>query len=382
MPRSSLKMSFYIRDGFRRYVSWTLPYSRYLAARDLKVEPNPLVVISSFQHPYVRNLRQSLRRDVVFLPWRQPGLFAPRIPLQKVEIFHLHFINELGLDLKSTEELIGRLRSAGTAIVWTGHDLISHDKDYARFQPLFSAWAQAADGVIHHSRSGEIRLRARYSFRSDCVHTVILHPFRREHANHRLRDQRAEIEESLGVDSTTIRVGLIGMPRVERRVVDFLNGVAQSTNRDIQVVCWSLRPTESAPIDERIAIAESWQYVDDDLLSKRLAICDLIAIPIAPEGEMLTTGLTSDALGMGLGMLISSWDFLSEIAGEAGILCGDTASEVAESLNRLVIDDVVKAKEESMLIREEHHWDKARAPLLEFYRLVQSNGNSGAKSVD
>jgi hypothetical protein len=360
-------MSVHIRDGFRRYVAWITPYSRYLFTKDLGTVDTPLVLISSFQHSYVRNLRQSLHRDVVFMPWRQPGLFAPRVALHRVGIFHLHFINELGLDLEGTEEFIGRLRSAGTAIVWTGHDLISHDKDYARFQPIFSLWAEAADGVIHHSRAGE--------------NTVIVHPYRREHADQHLRGRRAEIEASLGMAPASIRVGLIGMPRVERRVVDFLIGVARSTNREIQVVCWSLRHTETAPLDERIAVAECWRYVDDDVISRRLAICDLIAIPVAPDGEMLTTGLVSDALGMGLGMLISSWDFLDEVAGEAGILCGDTADEIAESLNRLVIDDVVKAKQASMTIREGRHWDQARIPLLEFYRIVLANGRGGVGSV-
>jgi hypothetical protein len=329
-------------------------------------------VISSFQHPYVRNLRQSLDRHVVFMPWRQPRLFTPNVPLQYAGIFHLHFINELGLDFDGTQDLIGRLRSAGTKIVWTGHDLISHDKDYEHFEPLFSTWAQAADGMIHHSHYGEKLMRARYSFRSDCEHTVIMNLYRREHADLRLRGQRSEIERSYGVTPAPIRIGLTGMPRVERKVADFLEGAARSRNRDIQVVCWSLRPAETAPRDERIAIAEPWRYVDDDEVSRRLAMCDLIAIPIAPDGEMLTTGVVGDAVGMGLGMLISSWEFLTETAGEAAILCGHTADEIAESLNRLTIDDVIRAKQASMRLREDCHWDQACTPLLEFYRRVQA----------
>ena len=377
MVRSSLRKSVYVRDSFRRYVSWIVPFSRYLFTKVPGVKGKPIVLISSFQHPYVRNLRQSSQRDLVFMPWRQPALFAPRISLQEVRIFHLHFIDELGLDLEGTQEFIERLRSTGTAIVWTGHDLIPHDKNYTHFEPLFSAWAQAADGVIHHSRSGEKRLRASYNFRSDCEHVVIANSYRREHADHRLRRHRREIEASFGLASAPIRVGLIGMPRVERRVVDFLVGVTRSTNQDIQVVCWSLHPSETAPRDERIAIAENWHYVDDDVMLRRLAICDLIAIPIAPEGEMLTTGLVSDALGMGLGMLISSWDYLTEIAGDAAIYCGNTANEIADSLNRLVIDDVVKARQASMRIRDERHWDHARVPMLEFYRRVLASGSGG-----
>jgi len=371
--RGILRLSIYLRDGFRRYVAWIGPYLRYLARRVGVASDRRLVVISSYQHPYVRNLRQSVGGRVLFMPRRQPGMYTPSVPMEQADIFHLHFINELGLGLDETTELIAQLRTTGTRIVWTGHDLISHDKDYERFEPLFASWAKAADGVIHHTHYGEQLMRGRYSFRDDCEHTVINHAYRREHSNLRLREMRAEIEHSYGIQPAPIRIGLMGMPRVERDVLGFLEGVAASTNRDVQVVCWSLRPGDIVPDDERLAIAEPWRYVDDGEVERRLAICDLIAIPIVPDGEMLTSGVVSDALAMGLGMLISSWEYLRESAGDAGIVCGDSVADVAGALNRLSVDDVERVKRASLTLRRRRHWDSVTGPLTNFYEKVSSD---------
>ena len=152
-----MKLSSYIRGGYRRYISWVGPYALYLTHRIGLASGRPIVVITSYQHPYVRNLRQSVGGKILFMPYRQPRLFALPVPFRRVAIFHLHFINELGLDLAQTRRLIARLRSSNTKIIWTAHDLISHDKDYERFEPLFAAWAGAADGVAARWRAERSR---------------------------------------------------------------------------------------------------------------------------------------------------------------------------------------------------------------------------------
>lgn len=362
-----MRLSSYARGGYRRYLSWILNYLRYWIFRAFRSRGQLLVLISSFQHPYVRNLRHSMNRRVFFAPIPQWHLWGIRIPLRDVDIFHLHFIDEMGLNLEETNTFVTRLRAAGTKIVWTGHDLIPHDKDYALFEPLFAVWARAADGMIHHSRSGEEIMRARYNFRSDCEHTVIMEAYSRYHANLELRSHRTEIEQSYHLEPSPIRICIIGNPRTERKVVDFLEAVHRSSNQDLQVVCWSLKNSENVPIDDRISIAESWIFVEDDVISERLAMCDLLAIPVAPDGEMLTTGLVGDAIGMGLGNLLSSWNFLSETAGQVGIVCGDTIDEIANSLNHLTKADVERVKLASRQSRKHRHPDIACTQILGFY---------------
>jgi hypothetical protein len=318
----------------------------------------------------VKNLRQSLKGDVRMLPFRQPRQFAPRPNFRRVDIFHLHFIDAMGRDLEQTRKLIQELKSAGTKIVWTAHDLTPHSKRLEHFDPIFQLWADAADGVIHHSQWGEQRMRDRYHFNSSTQHTVIVNRFRREHSNLNLLNKRSSIESEWGLAPTSIRIGLLGNPRAERKVRDFLVGVTLSTADDIQIVCWSLRDNEEVPSDERIAIAEPYVFANDHLHVKRLAICDLIALPYDPEGEMLTTGFVADAIAMGLGILASDWEFIIETAGDAAISCGHIPERIAECLNRLTSADVAKARAASLKLRAILSWQNAREPLLRFYQSV------------
>jgi hypothetical protein len=328
------------------------------------------VVMSSYEHPYVQNLRGAMSGDVLFVPVRQRHRFAVPLQFIRADIYHLHFIDELGLDLEATTALIAQLQAAGMKIVWTAHDLTPHSKQHYHFDPIFSAWAGAADGVIHHSHFGEKLMRERYDFAPHAIHTVIENPYRREHGDLTLLGQRAAIEADLGLSPTPIRIGLLGSPRVERKVMDFLRGVALSTSHDFQVVCWSLRPWEEAPHDARIAIAQTHRYSSDETYSRRLAICDLIALPFEPDGEMLTTGLVADAFAMGRGILSSEWEFLREICRDAAIPCGHTPTSVATCLDQLTVSDVRTAQEASRALRESHDGESIRQPVVGLYRDV------------
>jgi hypothetical protein len=118
------------------------------------------------------------------------------------------------------------------------------------------------------------------------------------------------------------------------------------------------------------------QFTNIKVHERRLAICDLIALPYDPDGEMLTSGFVSDANAMGLGLLVSDWGFLKETCGDAAIACGHTPESVAECLNKLTVSDVRAAKEASRTLRETRSWETAREPILNFYRSVMTSPHS------
>lgn len=361
--------------AYRRFFVWIVPTVRYAVSRR-RASAKLTVLISSYEHPYVQNMHRAVSGSVLFVPIRQHHQFAMPLKFIHADIFHLHFVDELGFDLERTTALIAELKRARVKIVWTAHDLTPHTKEHGRFDPIFAAWAAAADGVIHHSHFGETLMRQRYHFGPDTVHTVIANRYRREHSDLAVLNQRSSIEAKWGLTPTPIRIGLLGGPRVERKVMDFLQGVTLSTSHNFQVVCWSLRPTDIPPRDPRIAIAEVHQFTNIKVHERRLAICDLIALPYDPDGEMLTSGFVSDANAMGLGLLVSDWGFLKETCGDAAIACGHTPESVAECLNKLTVSDVRAAKEASRTLRETRSWETAREPILNFYRSVMTSPHS------
>ncbi len=74
----------------------------------------------------------------------------------------------------------------------------------------------------------------------------------------------------------------------------------------MQVICYSLRPAEMAlvPKDARIAVAQRYRTVDVKVYGARLHACDVLAFPIDDQSNLLTSGVLSDALSVGIGGLI------------------------------------------------------------------------------
>ena len=58
-------------------------------------------------------------------------------------------------------------------------------------------------------------------------------------------------------------------------------------------------PAATTAATARIAVAEPYAMVDVELYARRLAACDVVALPFRPDGEMLATGVASDVIGMG-----------------------------------------------------------------------------------
>jgi glycosyltransferase involved in cell wall biosynthesis len=212
---------------------------------------------------------------------------------------------------------------------------------------------------------------ARYRFRDGCEHVVIPHGHFASQFPSADATPRAAAEQHLGLSPSPFRIGLVGAPRADKLVHEFLSAVAASRRDDIEVVCWSLGFGETAPEDPRIAIAAQYREVDAHTYGIRLAACDAIALPFDPEGEMLATGTVFDAIGVGLPALISDWPFLTETLGDAGIRIGHTATEIASALDGLDPARVAEARAAIAARRADFEWDAiAEATFALFERVV------------
>jgi len=311
----------------------------------VRVTPALRIASTAHGHHYDSSLYGPLRGRVLGL--RSPiGAFADRgVHLDDLDAFHLHWPEWLAFDdLDEHRRLVALLRTHRVPVVWTAHNLTPHEKRPDRYDAVYQVWAGAAAAVIHHSAWGEARIRERYRFAPGVRHVVIPHGHFGSLHRSAADVPRAELEADLGLAPTPLRIGLLGAPRQDKLVLEFLRGVAACRRDDLQVVCWSLRPDEVAPVDPRIAVAEPYDMVDAETYARRLAACDLLALPFDPDGEMLATGLAADVIGLGLGALVSDWGYVAEVLGEAGIPCGHTASSIAAALDTLDVERVPAAR--------------------------------------
>ena len=349
---------------------WSSPFSGLVRVHQLDVDPAARVTMTArvtpklrvastaYQHGYDRLLYGPLRDRVRELAPPIGILAAPSVDLADVELLHLHWPEWFGFDDAAMhDDLIARLADRGIPVVWTADNLTPHDRRPETYDPIYQRWADTAAAVIHHTAWGRDRMLARYAFRADCEHVVI--PHGHFAASFPAYDgiTRIEAERVLGLAPAGIRIGLVGAPRADKRVAEFLAGVGACGRDDVQVVCWSLGLGEEAPEDPRVAIASTYREVDAHTYALRLAACDAIALPFDPDGDMLATGTAFDAIGLGIPALVSDWPFLTETLGAAGIRVGHTAAEVAAALEALTPADLATARDAMVALRPRYGWD-------------------------
>jgi glycosyltransferase involved in cell wall biosynthesis len=350
---------------------WRTPWSSLVRCHQVDVQParrlqvevrvTPLLRVAStaYGHHYHRCLYEPLADRVRTLPSPFGPLGDPSVPAEAIDVFHLHWPEWLAFDdLAEHRRIIETLRQAEIPVVWTAHNLTPHDRRREVWDPVYAAWAEAVDAVVHHSRWGRDRMTARYRFRPGCRHEVIPHG----HFGDLWADRpaRPDAEARLGLPPLPpggLRIGLLGAPRPDKHVAAFLTGFAACRRRDLQVACWSLAIGETAPDDPRIVVAETYRGVPPEEYAARLACCDLLALPFDPDGEMLATGTVADALGVGIPALVSDWPFLTETLGNAGIPCGHRPEAVRDALDGLDADRVAAAAVAARARRDELGWD-------------------------
>jgi hypothetical protein len=352
---------------------WRSFWSELTAVHQFDVDPSPSTRLSFTVTPKLRvastayghHYHRSLYGPIGDRVWDRPSPWGPLgdagVDPDTIDLFHLHWPEWVAFDDESTHaEIIEDLARRGIPVVWTAHNLTPHEKRPDVHDPIYRRWLDAAVAVIHHSHSGRDRFIERHGAGRGTRHVVIPHGhFGELWADHRLG--RDEAEHLLGLPPAGFRIGLVGAPREEKLVVEFLEGVTGSRRTDVQVVCWSLRDDEAAPVDERVAVAEPYAMADAAVYAARLSACDALAMPFDPDGDMLATGTVFDAIGTGIPALCSTWSYLTETLGDAAVVVGTRSDEVAAALDALDDDTLRAARDATLSRREALRWDDVAA---------------------
>jgi glycosyltransferase involved in cell wall biosynthesis len=324
---------------------------------DWSVTPLLRVMSREYGHHYDASLYAPLAGRVHESALPPRALNGDRAALADCDIFHLHWPESmLPRDLARHRDFIETLHAADVRIVWTQHNLIPHQRD-PRWRAVYDAWAAAADAVIHHSEWGLAQALERYRYAPHVVHRVIPHG----HFGNLMTEvaglDRAAVEQSLGLRSGVLRLGVVGAPRTEKRVDLAMAAVAASARQDLELLVFAGDPGLEPPADPRIVVYPHGPQVPREEYNRRLATLDALLMPF-DDGEMLTTGAVADAVGLGLPSVVSDWPYLAEALGEAAIRYGSTARDLASCLDALDRPALDRAADAARRLRGDYGWER------------------------
>lgn len=335
------------------------------AARRLRfgwrATPRLRVKSSADEHPYNRELYAPIQDRVVTGQARAELTNRP-LELHETDVLHMHWPEWWqGPDLDRNRRALGRLQDAGVCIVWTQHNLAPHHFRGEEGRELYRMWAKAATAVIHHTEWGREKALATYDYGAETIHRVIGHGhWGARHAAEAQVD-RAQTEAALGLAPCSIRLGVIGAPRVEKDVQLVLDAFAACSREDLQlfVVCIA---DERVPDDPRI-IAVPSSHEPEHVYQQRLAVIDALVLPF--DDGMLMTGTAFDAIGAGKAAIISDWPVLHEVFGAAGIGYGSTREGLTRCLESLTAEQVDASKRAMQACRRRSEWSDIAARTLD-----------------
>jgi beta-1,4-mannosyltransferase len=220
--------------------------------------------------------------------------FSPHnILRRKYDIFHVHWPEidlsaaNLAFSLARLTVLLASIRVArwrGARLIWTVHNLRSHDRRYPRTESWF--WRQFiphVDGFVCLSESGLEAARDRFPELRNVPGFVVPHgDYRESYANF---VSRAEARETLGIAPAGTVIAFFGQVRPYKNVVRLVQVARELSDPELTILIAG-KPVPSSFASEVLAeagddsrVSLHLRHIPDDDVQIYLNAADLIVLP-------------------------------------------------------------------------------------------------------
>jgi hypothetical protein len=312
---------------------------------------------SYFLHRYNAQLYAPLRGRVELVRFQRKREDLLK-ELRTVQLFHMHWPELLfKTDPVPHLRLIELLEDANIPIIWTQHNLLPHRNDPA-WNANYQLWADAAQGVIHHSQWGMEQALGFRAYREDAIHRVIPHAHWGSLIDPDVRYDKADLARDYGLTPGRTHLGILGAPRASKDLQLVVEGFLASGREDLDLAIFSLRPEDRLPEHPRIRTF-TYKAVPRDEYNRRLALIDVLVLPFRRDAQMLTTGVVGDVIGASKAALISDWPYLIEMLGDSAIVYGNDAKGFAGALAALDTQTIERSAKLSGELRDTYPWERS-----------------------
>jgi len=286
-------------------------------------------------NPYQRNLADALEEDVVLGggDGLLPILFAIRSS-EDVSVVHFHWLDRYiyhesgprtaGLLLLTVFQLVV-VRLMGVPVVWTAHNVLSHDSRYSRLERWFKhAFVRFGfcDHVFVHCENAADRLVQKCALPGRVRRRISVVPHGHYVDNYENEISRKEAQEELGYDDEAVFLffGQIKPYKGVTQLADTFTSIDEPNYR-LLIVGNPSTDAIKRELEERVAgddrIRTVLEFVPDEEIQLYMNAADAVVLPYT---EITTSGSAILVMSFGRGLIIPRLGCVPEFLDEEGAL--------------------------------------------------------------
>lgn len=303
---------------------------------------------------------------------------------KKYDIFHVHWPDAVLNNSKNVIEakikasiiffVIRLMKARGTKIVWTAHNLKTHDKNFAQFEEKYwNNFLKQVDGTINLTETGYKEMLKIFPFSSKVKHAIVSHGHYKNVYEKTISKEAAK--KQLGIPENAQVLTFIGQIREYKNVPKLVKIFQEVQQSDVYLVIAGKPKTESL-LNSIVNASQSnnkvklfLKFIPDEEMQVYINSSDLVVLPYQ---DILNSGSALLSLSFERPILVPNKGALKELKkdiGEDWIITYEddfTSEELTQALNK------VKNQSDKKIDLSPLDWDHLAKKTSDFYKeLIQ-----------
>ena len=344
----------------------------------------------SSENPYQNLLANGLNENDVMVEmgdygWYFPRLYRSALKYKHAKILHLHWLapyiywilsDQNGLR-RSIKILLTRfdlflVKLSGKKIVWTVHNIYSHDTKAKAIEKIVRKIIfNAADCVVVHADSAKKEVIEEYEVGANGkakIHVV-------EHGNYcgyyKNTISKKEAREKLGLPSEEQVFLILGAIKPYKGIEEAIEAFKQIGPQNQKLVIAGkpqneeIRSTIESLIDNDENILFFPKFIDDDEIQGFMNAADVCVFPFR---KILTSGSVILAMSFGKAVIVPKQGCLVDLVDENGAIFFDEEQSIASVLSVANEKDLDQMGRNNSATIEKYSWDYVGHKLADLYK--------------